>query len=979
MAALFQNVLTASFHGSIVIAAVLLLRLVLRKAPRKFICLLWLLAGLRLLMPFEIQSQLSLQPEPEIVTQIQSERVDLTKLPEALRPDTPVVVIPQEQETVTGQTVTAQENTVQADPVLTQVADPVKEPVTVEILAMLPWLWVAVALGFGVYTLVSYLRLKLLVRDAVKIPGGWESDKIETAFILGFIKPKIYIPVGMKPSVRRHILAHERTHLEKGDHWFKMVGFMVLAIHWFNPLVWAAYICLCKDIEMACDERVVQFMELEERKSYAAALLSCSTNRIHYGACPVAFGEVSVKERIKSVLHYRKPSFWLSLLAVIAVLFVSVCLLTNPPEAEPEEKVDAPAVQEKFPEEPPVEEVPEALSVAKPPMGDAIDPGWGLRMEAEAASATKVTLRMGLDHEVWDGTPLTFGWEYWIEGYNGTTWEKLPILVEDPTWEGSFGSELSYENNAAHSMGKAELDFSLIFGALPAGDYRLGKDITRGEETVPYYAWFRVYTNETLTAEEAEAYERCKAALDRVLEKSEYYVTVSETNAAGELWPVYEVMYANGKTRKDLYQGDTRINTYVTEGSQYPVMDWDRLFGLDTNMYVSFPAGASGISQQEVCFRGRWADRTGTEYVRDFRYCFDAGGLLESIEWTTTEIKSSVQPHRRTLTVNETAIFSTSAGNIWQRISSVDTYEPKESYEAAEESPWDIFFRIDDDLLEPGKGEMWLYSWNDSPYTGKVTTDDHYWLEQKVGNSWRILEEKAAPVWTDTVYTLQNLNQSIWVDWSELYGQLSPGFYRMGKNFYMNGESISQYAEFEIIADGTVSGDGGEAAMARVKRALEKIRGGSYHINHYYKVEDYHEDYFVTSAYWKYNNDYVWDIYDDGTREYRNSLLKNNPENEHWMTLFTWDGQQRIFFPKGASVISDGEISFVMTYAEGNFAYEYYLYSIYFDENGDIESMLVTNYTDYVEEPHISRNLYVVEKTPEGEIRGWVEQVKAKQ
>ena len=334
MAALFQNVLTASFYGSIVIAAVLLLRLVLRKAPRKFIGLLWLLAGLRLLMPFEIQSKLSLQPEPEIVTQIQSERVDLTKLPEALRPDTPVVVIPQEQEMVTDQTVTTPENTVQADPVLTQVADPVKEPVTVALLAMLPWLWVAVALGFGVYTLVSYLRLKLLVRDAVKIPGGWESDKIETAFILGFIKPKIYIPVGMKPSVRRHILAHERTHLEKGDHWFKMVGFMVLAIHWFNPLVWAAYICLCKDIEMACDERVVQFMELEERKSYAAALLSCSANRIHFGACPVAFGEVSVKERVKSVLNYKKPSFWISLLAVAAVLFVSVCLLTNPTEKE---------------------------------------------------------------------------------------------------------------------------------------------------------------------------------------------------------------------------------------------------------------------------------------------------------------------------------------------------------------------------------------------------------------------------------------------------------------------------------------------------------------------------------------------------------------------------------------------------------------------------------------------------------------------
>lgn len=136
--------------------------------------------------------------------------------------------------------------------------------------------------------------------------------------------------MGMTPEEQRYILAHERTHLDKGDHWFKMVGFLALALHWFNPLVWAAYILLCKDIEIACDERVVQFMELEERKAYSAALLNCSTNRAHFAACPVAFGEVSVKERIKSVLSYKKPSFWISLVGVIAIVFVAVCLVTSP-------------------------------------------------------------------------------------------------------------------------------------------------------------------------------------------------------------------------------------------------------------------------------------------------------------------------------------------------------------------------------------------------------------------------------------------------------------------------------------------------------------------------------------------------------------------------------------------------------------------------------------------------------------------------
>ena len=269
MFGLIENLLTASIHGSVVILAVIFLRLVLRKTPKKYICLLWLLAGIRLLMPIEIRSDLSLQPEFTL-------------------------------------------------------------PVEGSWPVFLPWVWGGIACIFGIYSLVSYGKLKAKVREAVRIRGGWECDKIDTAFILGFIKPKIYIPMGMNVQSRKHILEHERTHLDKGDHWIKMIGFLALALHWFNPLVWVAYILLCKDIEMACDERVVQFMELEERKSYSAALIACSSRQLHFSANPVAFGEVSVKQRILSVLHYKKPSFWISLLGVVAFFFVAVCLVTSP-------------------------------------------------------------------------------------------------------------------------------------------------------------------------------------------------------------------------------------------------------------------------------------------------------------------------------------------------------------------------------------------------------------------------------------------------------------------------------------------------------------------------------------------------------------------------------------------------------------------------------------------------------------------------
>ena len=270
MAQFFGNLLNASFHGSIVILAVILLRLILRKTPKKYICLLWLLAGIRLLMPIEIRSDFSLQPE--------------FALPNWNLP------------------------------------------------AILPWVWGIVVICFGIYSTVSYIKLKAKVREAVRIRGGWECDRIDTAFILGFIKPRIYIPMGMNQQARKHILEHERTHLDKGDHWIKMIGFLALALHWFNPLVWIAYIMLCKDIEIACDERVVQFMELEERKSYSAALLSCSGKQMHLSANPVAFGEVSVKQRILSVLNYKKPSFWISMLGVVAFFFVSICLVTSPTE-----------------------------------------------------------------------------------------------------------------------------------------------------------------------------------------------------------------------------------------------------------------------------------------------------------------------------------------------------------------------------------------------------------------------------------------------------------------------------------------------------------------------------------------------------------------------------------------------------------------------------------------------------------------------
>ena len=179
------------------------------------------------------------------------------------------------------------------------------------------WVWLLGLAAMLAYALVSYLRLRRRVRVSIPL---WENiyvcDEVPSPFILGIVRPRIYLPSVLDEAQRGSVLSHERAHLARRDHWWKPLGFALLAVYWFNPLLWLAYTLLCRDIELACDERVVQFMELEERKAYSAALLNCSTNRAHFAACPVAFGEVSVKERIKSVLSYKKPGFWISLVAV---------------------------------------------------------------------------------------------------------------------------------------------------------------------------------------------------------------------------------------------------------------------------------------------------------------------------------------------------------------------------------------------------------------------------------------------------------------------------------------------------------------------------------------------------------------------------------------------------------------------------------------------------------------------------------------
>ena len=321
-----QMILKASLSGSILILAVLSFRLMLRQAPRKLICLLWLLAGLRLVMPFEIESSFSLQPRPEQVPQ--------AILAEEFTPvfEEPVLNEESEQE-VPAQTAQLPEKPVQTVPVAGAQSAPYIPKRTVSWQELLPWIYLAGLVGMVLVYAVQYCKLKRRVREAWRAEDGcWEAENIDTAFILGFLSARIYLPSNAVERERGFLLQHEKTHLKLKHHWFKLIGYGILSLHWFNPVVWLGYSMMCRDIEQACDEQVIRDMTLPQRKEYSETLLNFCTKQKALAAYPIAFGDTDPKKRVMSVLKYKKPGFWITAIGCSVIAFVAICFLTNPKE-----------------------------------------------------------------------------------------------------------------------------------------------------------------------------------------------------------------------------------------------------------------------------------------------------------------------------------------------------------------------------------------------------------------------------------------------------------------------------------------------------------------------------------------------------------------------------------------------------------------------------------------------------------------------
>lgn len=306
----FLKLVNLSISASWLILAVLVLRVVLKKAPKWVMPLLWGVVALRLVCLFSIESALSLIPSAETIP---SEIVTETREPVLYEQATLDIVTNPSLPSAAEVPVGVSRQQAQVDFNIYSV------------------LWLAGMAALLVHALVSAGKLKRKLATAILLRDNiYESEFVDSPFVFGVVKPNIYLPMHMDEGTAAYVIAHEHAHLARRDHWWKVLGYLVLALHWFNPLVWVAYILFCRDIELACDEKVVKGLDGAARADYSQALLSCAAPKRAVAACPLAFGEGNIKTRVKSALHYKKPAFWVAAVAVLAVVIVAVCFLTNP-------------------------------------------------------------------------------------------------------------------------------------------------------------------------------------------------------------------------------------------------------------------------------------------------------------------------------------------------------------------------------------------------------------------------------------------------------------------------------------------------------------------------------------------------------------------------------------------------------------------------------------------------------------------------
>ena len=529
---LFWRIVNISISASWLILAVVILRLVLKKAPKVLHVTMWALVALRLICPVTIESELSLVPQQKISQQaIESWAVEI---------DTPTASfdVPseyQEQQVQMQDTPvfkpsdSALPHTNDHTPVIPPAADTKAPAKHWNVLDSLPLAWAVGILLMALYGVFGYLRLGQKLRTAViREKNIYCTEHPIAPFVFGIFNPKIYIPFNMRMQDVGYVVAHERVHIQRKDHWWKPLAYLLLSVYWFNPLMWLAFILLCRDIELACDEQVVKQLDAEQRADYSQALLSCSTHRSRVLTCPVAFGETGVGDRIKKVLSYKKPAVWISVVAVLAIVVCGICFMTAQPAEATEHgntlsnQVSGDPAKNEHLSKPNSETVDN-----DEPVIQYFPNGVAYSIKSLDVKSSYISLEIMAYLKNGEQLQMYHIPYYWLEEKTDAGWDPLP--VKNPEVQGSqtMIHLTGYTNPNTEAKGCDYVwsaEWNDLYGLLPVGNYRIGIRVT--EDAEPYYVEFSL--EESNNEQISEELEYCRQAVQKILDSNYYQVMIHQ-------------------------------------------------------------------------------------------------------------------------------------------------------------------------------------------------------------------------------------------------------------------------------------------------------------------------------------------------------------------------------------------------------------------------------------------------------------------
>ena len=602
MSGIFLKILNMSIAAGWMILAVVLMRGILRKAPKWTICLLWAIVAVRLILPFSFESRFSLVPSAETIPQNITEQQEpaintgISIINEAINPIIADNFAPtkptdtQSKDSVKQDVPEMPANQIHTESPAPAVPEGPKKadvPTIINplqrVLKTASVIWLAGVIAMLIYALISYLRIRKTV--AMSVPAGdrYEEilpagirirvgDEVKSPFILGIFRPVVYVPFAVDGESLNYVLQHEAAHLKRRDHWWKPLGFLLLAVYWFNPLCWLAYILLCRDIEVACDEKVIRDMDKYSKAAYSNALLDCNYSRQKIAVCPLAFGEVGVKQRIKGILNYKKPAFWSILIALIACVVVTVCLLTDPVSGSGGEVSEADSSGEDSDITSHRDEIhyAETVDELEAAAGHKINNIENFAVTAASVSADSCDLTYSNQTErLYDA-----GAEFWLYAKDAESgWYRLPYKESD--------IPLAFPMSAYPvAPGKERTDHYSIeayYGTLPDGEYCMVVSVLpeRDDDRYPeekdtnivelktYFTVYFTIPTESQTAEMAE----WNAYLASMADKAELFTSVDFVTIYDE--PLKRTLY-----QYTTEEGETFTFTDQKELRAYAVENW---------------------------------------------------------------------------------------------------------------------------------------------------------------------------------------------------------------------------------------------------------------------------------------------------------------------------------------------------------------------------------------------------------------------